>query len=96
LTNLELDSEHNKFSYQKLENQSFQFPIQVKKMTDEQNKEYHLKKLYPFSLKAIKIPKLETRLRQMWFFDMYFAGEQKKQTRLTNGDIVGKEVEINS
>lgn len=37
-----------------------QFPIQLKQMTDEETREYHLKKLFELSLKSLgQIPQLE-------------------------------------
>jgi hypothetical protein len=42
-----------------LARQSLQFPIQLKKMTDEETKEYHLKKLYELSIKSLgEIPRI--------------------------------------
>jgi len=45
---------------QLLKRQELQFPIQVNVMTDEETKEFHLKRLYELSIKSIgKIPLLE-------------------------------------
>ena len=43
-----------------LERQILQFSIQLKVMTEEETKEYHLKKLYQLSLKSIgQLPQLD-------------------------------------
>jgi hypothetical protein len=44
LAKVDIDSQLNKFSSQTLAHQSLQFPIQLRKMTKEETKEYYLKK----------------------------------------------------
>ncbi|MGB5091633.1 MAG: hypothetical protein WBN72_11880 [Nitrososphaeraceae archaeon] len=52
-----------------LARQSLQFPIQLKKMTDEEIKDYHRKRLYELSLKTVgAVPWLDepTQEQQQW------------------------------
>ena len=47
-----------------------QYPIQVKRMTDKEIRDYHLKRLYDLSLKTLgDIPQLEelTEEQEEWF-----------------------------
>jgi len=47
-----VDSQLNKFSSKILAHQSLQFPIQLRIMTMQECKEYHLRKLYELSIKS--------------------------------------------
>ena len=52
-----------------LARQSLQFPIQLKKMTDEEIKDYHRQRLYELSLKTVgAVPWLDepTQEQQQW------------------------------
>jgi hypothetical protein len=59
--------------------QELQFPIQIKSMTKEETKQYHLKKLNDLSLKSIgEIPQLEepTYEQKVWLLHRLKQSEE--------------------
>lgn len=80
-----------------VDTQELQFPIQLKLMTKEETKEYHLKKLYELPLKSLgEIPQLEEKTWQRRFIGMYFTKELKKQMALSDRTIEDEGVENSS